>query len=169
VEEIQLVAGGFTVPPETPRAPRSILGSTDHALERISFRPRILCVDDNESVLRMITTVLSRRFEVTSVTDGMEALEIARNAKLPFDVIISDLRMPGITGIGLLQCMKQLSPNTVRVLFTGNADFEAAIAAINASEVFRLVTKPCNPADLFTAIEAACVEHKRLIGEARGN
>lgn len=123
---------------------------------------RVLCVDDEPAVLRATRRVLARHFDVTMAAGGLAALDAVRQAKLPFAAVLSDLRMPELNGIGLLQCVRQHAPETTRVLLTGNADIAAAVDAVNAGEVFRFLTKPCPPEKLIEAVNAACAQHRRM-------
>ncbi len=124
--------------------------------------PRVLCVDDEPAVLRATRRVLARHFDVTMAAGGLAALDAVRHAKIPFAAVVSDLRMPELNGIGLLQCVRQHAPETARVLLTGNADVAAAVDAVNAGEVFRFLTKPCPPESLIEAVNAACAQYRRM-------
>lgn len=124
--------------------------------------PRVLCVDDDAAVLRALRRVLSGTYDVAIAVGGLAGLEAIRESSDPFAVVITDLRMPGLSGIGLLQCVRQQSPHTARVLLTGNADVASATDAVNAGEVFRFLTKPCAPDALLEAVGAAHVHHQRL-------
>ena len=119
-------------------------------------RPRVLCVDDDPDVLETVRRVLMRRFEVTAVLGGLNGLQLVWTAETPFHVIVSDLRMPALTGLGLLQCVRDASPRTVRILLTGYAETAAAVAAVNAADVFRFLTKPFDPALLLAAVTDGC-------------
>jgi ActR/RegA family two-component response regulator len=120
-------------------------------------------VDDDPAVLRATTRVLATRFDVTMAIGGPAALDAVRQAALPFAAVVSDLRMPELSGIGLLQCVRQHAPHTSRVLLTGNADVPSAVDAVNAGEIFRFLTKPCPPEALIEAITAACAQHARSV------
>src|SRR6202789_994092 len=80
-------------------------------------------------------------------------------------VIVSDMRMPGMDGATLLKHVKQLYPETTRILLTGEPGRDAAIAAVNEGQIFRFLTKPCPPDQLRSAIEAAVAHHRLLIAE----
>lgn len=121
----------------------------------------ILYVDDEPNALEGVARLLRGRFAVTVADSGAAALDLLQAAG-PFAVIMSDLRMPGMDGIRLLERARELAPYTVRVLLTGYADLEAAIAAVNDGHVFRFLTKPCPPDVLLQGLQAA-VEQYRLI------
>lgn len=129
--------------------------------------PRVLCVDDDAAVLRALRRVLAGTYDVAIAVGGLAGLEAIRDASPPFAVVITDLRMPELSGIGLLQCVRQQSPQTTRVLLTGNADVASATAAVNAGEVFRFLAKPCAPDALLEAVGAAYAHHQRLTSPPR--
>jgi CheY-like chemotaxis protein len=124
-------------------------------------RPRILCVDDEPNVLEGLSLHLRRRFEVATAGGGAEALALLERDGAT-DVIISDMRMPGMDGAAFLGRARELYPHTVRMLLTGQADMASAISAVNNGQIFRFLTKPCAPADMLAAV-AAAVEQRRLI------
>jgi response regulator RpfG family c-di-GMP phosphodiesterase len=80
-------------------------------------------------------------------------------------VIVSDMRMPGMDGATLLKHVRQLYPETTRILLTGEPGRDAAIAAVNEGQIFRFLTKPCPPDQLRSAIEAGVLHHRLLIAE----
>jgi CheY-like chemotaxis protein len=126
---------------------------------------RILCVDDEQAVLDGIKRTLRKKFDLTTALGPMEGLA-AIQGQSPFAVVISDLRMPQMDGIQFLARIQELSPDTVRVMLTGHADTNAAVAAVNEGGLFRFLTKPC-PAELFEKTLAAALEHHRLIRAER--
>jgi response regulator RpfG family c-di-GMP phosphodiesterase len=124
-------------------------------------KPRILCVDDEPTLLEGVTPHLRRRFDVSTATSGTAGLQLINTAG-PFAVVMSDMRMPHMNGAAFLAAVRQAAPNTVRMLLTGHSDVEAAIAAVNQGQIFRFLSKPCPPADLIAAIQAG-VDQYRLI------
>jgi response regulator RpfG family c-di-GMP phosphodiesterase len=128
-------------------------------------RARILLVDDEVQVLEGLQRHLRKDYDVTVSTEPKEALKLVA-AGGAFAVVVSDLRMPGMDGVSLLYCIRQASPDTVRVLLTGNADMEGAIAAVNEGNIFRFLIKPCPTGMLLRALEAS-VEQYRLITAER--
>ena len=115
-------------------------------MKAIEDQPRILFIDDEERILRSMKALFRRNYDVITTTDPTEALDILSNQDI--DVIVSDQRMPDITGIELLKQVTQLSPRTIRVLLTGYADMKATLDAINEGEVFRYLKKPWNNEEL---------------------
>jgi response regulator RpfG family c-di-GMP phosphodiesterase len=128
-------------------------------------RPRVLCVDDEPSVLDGLVRTLRRHFRVEVAHDPLAAIEMVSGSG-PFPVVVSDMRMPGMDGAAFLAKVRELSPDTVRILLTGYADVDSAIAAINAGQIFRFLTKPCAPKDLITCLTLA-VEQYRLVTSER--
>ena len=122
----------------------------------------LLIVDDEEQVRDVMTRFFeSAQFETHNADNVMEALKVMEST--PVDVIISDYRMPGMTGIELLRMVKQKFPDTIRILFTAYADLDVAICAINEGEVFRLFTKPCSFSELYVAVQQALEKKGKFI------
>ena len=109
-------------------------------------KPTLLFVDDEERILRSLKLLFARDYQVRITTDGNEALEILRREKV--HTLVSDQRMPLMSGVDLLRQAKQISPNTMRLLLTGYADMEAVVGSINEGEIFRYISKPWNQDDL---------------------
>ena len=128
-------------------------------------RARILCVDDEPRILEGLALHLRRQYEVETAPGGIAGLHLIR-VKRPFAAVISDMRMPGMNGSLFLASSRKFSPDTVRILLTGQTDLTSAIAAVNEGQIFRFLTKPCPPSDLLVAVEAA-VDHHRLITAER--
>jgi response regulator RpfG family c-di-GMP phosphodiesterase len=125
-------------------------------------KPLVLFVDDEVHVLSgMIRNFRSSPFEVWTAHDGPTALGLLRD-RGPFAAIVSDLRMPGMDGVSLLRRARDQAPETVRVLLTGQADLEDAVAAINQGAIFRFIAKPCPPLVLQKVVESA-VQHNQLL------
>jgi len=128
-------------------------------------KPRVLCVDDEPFVLEGLKVNLRSAFEVVTAASGDEALALLQ-AQGPFAVLLSDMRMPRMSGAELLGRARACSPDTVRILLTGQAEFATAIEAVNEGQVFRFLTKPCPFEALKAAIQAG-VEQHRLLGAER--
>ncbi len=122
---------------------------------------KILFVDDEVNVLEGLRANLRRRYEVDIATSGAEALALVK-ASGPYAVVVSDLKMPEMDGIALLTQVRELSPDTVRMMLTGFADVEVAIGAVNEGQVFRFLTKPCTP-DVLAGALASGLEQYRLV------
>lgn len=115
--------------------------------------PKVLCVDDEPALLRSLRLLLRAEFEVTVAEDGIQALALLGADR--FDVIVSDQRMPGMTGAEFLQRAKVLAPHSMRLLLTGYADFNAVVCALNDGDVFRFISKPWDNLRLVEAVQEA--------------
>lgn len=127
-------------------------------------RPRVLCVDDEPKVLEGLKLHLHRHYEVQTANGGQMALELLEREG-PFAVVLSDMRMPGMDGAALLSQVRQRSPDTTRMLLTGQTDLDSAIAAVNEGQLFRFLTKPCPPPVLLKAFEAGIAQHRLITAE----
>ena len=126
--------------------------------------PRVLCVDDEPRVLEGLTDHLRKRFHVLTATGGETGIELIQSEG-PFAVVLSDMRMPGMDGAAFLRKVRELAPDTVRMLLTGQADFDSAITVVNEGQIFRFLTKPCPPQQLLGAFEAAAEQHRLITAE----
>ena len=126
--------------------------------------PSILCADDEPRIVDSLAVHLRRDYQVFAANGGNSALQILKEKGAPA-VIVSDMRMPGMDGATLLKHVRQLYPETTRILLTGETGRDAAIAAVNEGQIFRFLTKPCPPDQLRSAIEAGVLHHRLLIAE----
>ncbi len=101
----------------------------------------VLLVDDEPMVLAGLQRSLFGRYPVLTATSGEQALALM--AKQPIAVVISDMRMPGMDGASFLAQVQARFPDTVRMLLTGYADLDTAVAAVNEGAIFRFLHKPC--------------------------
>jgi response regulator RpfG family c-di-GMP phosphodiesterase len=122
--------------------------------------PAILLVDDEIAILDGLRRQLRKKFTVHTATGGAEALELMQTET--FTVVVSDMRMPEMDGATFLARVRALYPDVVRILLTGQADTQAAIAAVNEGQIYRFLTKPCPPEVLLEEIGSA-VELNRLV------
>lgn len=120
----------------------------------------VLCVDDEPRILQGIRLHLEASYRVSTATSAAEALELCATDRPA--VIISDLRMPEMDGTVFLRKVRDQSPGIVRILLTGHADLDAAMAAVNEARVFRLLTKPCRSGLLLGTLEEAKQEYRTL-------
>ncbi|HEV2110286.1 MAG TPA: response regulator [Gammaproteobacteria bacterium] len=119
----------------------------------MSDKATLLFVDDEERVLRSLEVLFKQRFRVLSTTDGREAVEIVRRERV--HVIVSDQRMPIMTGVELLRRVREASPNTMRLLLTGYSDLEAIVNSVNEGEIFRYLTKPWSAKEILGTVTQA--------------
>ena len=97
---------------------------------------RVLCVDDEPHVLEGLRDSLRRSFDVRVAESGSAGLALLEQDPDGYAVVLSDMRMPGMSGAAFLSQARRLAPNAVRVLLTGHADVEAAISAVNDGQLF---------------------------------
>ncbi len=125
---------------------------------------RVLCVDDEPRVLEGLGRILHRKCTVLTANSGEEALKLLDSSG-PIDVVVSDMRMPGMSGAGLLAEFRRRSPDTVRLLLTGQTDLDSAISAVNDGHVFRFLTKPCAPSVFLDALMSGVEQHRLITAE----
>jgi response regulator RpfG family c-di-GMP phosphodiesterase len=125
---------------------------------------QILCVDDDPNLLASLKRTLRKEFDLALAGSGTEALEVV-SGNGRFAVILADMRMPGMDGVELLKRVKQISPDTVRVMLTGNADLSTAVEAVNQGHIFRFLTKPCSKDDLLNSLTSAVRQHELIVAE----
>lgn len=121
-------------------------------------------MDDEPRVLEGLENHLAMDYEAELATGGAEALELVR-AGPPFAVVISDMRMPKMNGASFLTEVRACSPNTTRMLLTGQSDIGAAVAAINEGQIFRFLSKPCPPESLIRAVKDAVRQNQLMLSE----
>lgn len=119
----------------------------------MSKKANLLLVDDEERVVRTLKSLFRSEYKVFTSTNGNEAIEIVKNE--PIQVVVSDQRMPLMTGVELLRSVKTVSPNTMRILLTGYADLAAIVGSVNEGEIFRYVNKPWVAEDLENTVRDA--------------
>jgi len=126
----------------------------------------VMIVDDEEKVLTALLRILRKEnYTLLTAASGAEALAIM--AKQPVHVVVTDQRMPGMTGIELLKRVKAEHPDTIRMVFTGHTDISVAAAAINEGEVYRFIRKPVQEEELKLAIRHALAYHDLLSDNQR--
>ena len=117
-------------------------------------RQRILCVDDELGVLRGLRRLLKSQFEVDIADSGQRGLEIL-TSQGSYDVILSDMRMPHMTGIDFLNQAWQISPLSARVLLTGQADIRTVSDGLESGVILTFMLKPFESDDLRTRLDIA--------------
>lgn len=128
------------------------------------IQDNILLVDDEQNLLDSLKRQLRGRFTVVTALGPEQGL-VAIAEKGPFGVIVSDLRMPGMNGIEFLSRAGVQSPDSVRMMLTGNADLNDAIKAVNEGNIFRFLTKPCDPGLLIGMLEQGIKQYRLVTAE----
>jgi signal transduction histidine kinase len=132
-------------------------------------RHTVLVVDDEEAVVESVHDLLRRDYRVLCATSAAQGLELLDHEEA--HVVMSDQRMPGMTGVEFLHRAHRVHPDAIRLLFTGYADIRAVIDAINRGNVYRYITKPWDPDELQATIRDAAsrydlvAERNRLVAE----
>lgn len=125
----------------------------------------LLVVDDEPDICDSIYDLLRVRYDVTRANSAAEAMEVMRQRDV--HVVMTDQRMPAVTGTEMLRLVKSEYPDAIRVLFTGYADIRSVIEAINLGHVYRYISKPFSPEELELAVAEAASEYERIVGRAR--
>jgi len=121
----------------------------------------LLVVDDEPDVCDSVHDLLRREFTVLKAKSAAEGYKLMETNEV--HIIMTDQRMPHVTGVELLTKIRQGHPRAVRMLFTGFADLESIIAAINQGHIFQFLKKPWQPEELESAVRAAAQEYDRLV------
>lgn len=133
---------------------------------------KILCVDDEPNILSALRrTLTSFGYNVVVAKSGQEGLKILQHE--PVQLVISDMRMPGMDGVSFLEYVSVRWPDTVRVLLTGYSSLESTIDAVNRGHVYCYIAKPWDDDDLKLTVSQALhhydvvMENKRLADQVR--
>ena len=124
----------------------------------------LLIVDDEPDVCDSVHDLLRREFRVLKAHSGAEGYRLMQEEEV--HIIMTDQRMPQVSGVELLTKVKARNPQAVRMLFTGFADLESIVAAINQGHVYQFLKKPWQPEELLDAVRQAAIEYDRLIADA---
>ncbi len=125
---------------------------------------KVLFVDDEQNVLEAIKRQLRKKFRIKTALSGAEALEMIRKEG-QVAVFVADMRMPEMDGIQLLSKVGEISPDTVGMMLTGNADQQTAVEAINQGKIFRFLNKPCPTNLLINAVNDALEQYRLKTAE----
>src|SRR5947209_127236 len=134
-------------------------------------KPCLLVVDDEPDLVQSVKDLLRFDFKVLGATRASEGLRMMDREDI--HVVMSDQRMPEMTGVEFLSKLRETHPDTVRLLFTAYADLGAVIDAINQGSVYRYISKPWQPDELRTVLRQALdhynlqADRRRLIRELR--
>ncbi len=120
---------------------------------KMNFEPGLLLIDDEIEIVKSLQRQFRKRYKVFIANNTVEAEEIIEHEQI--NVVISDQRMPGMTGVEFLSKIKTQHPEIIRLILTGYSDIEAIIQAINEGNIFRYVTKPWNPDELDNIVNDA--------------
>ena len=121
----------------------------------------LLVIDDEPDVCDSVHDLLRREFRVLKANSAQDGIRLMQDEEV--HIIMTDQRMPTITGVELLANVKSKKPQAVRMLFTGYADLESIVAAINQGHIYQFLKKPWRPEELQEAVRQAAAEYDRLV------
>jgi response regulator RpfG family c-di-GMP phosphodiesterase len=124
----------------------------------------LLVIDDEPDVCDSVHDLLRREFRVLKANNAQDGLRLMQEEEI--HIIMTDQRMPLVSGVELLAKVKARKPQAVRMLFTGYSDLESIIAAINQGHIFQFLKKPWQPEELHEAVRMAAMEYDRLVADA---
>jgi len=125
---------------------------------------KVLLVDDDPEILKSFKRRLRTRFQIDTASSGEDGLQVITNHG-PYAVVVSDYRMPVMDGIEFLARVGEISPDSIKIMLTGQPDLEMAIKTVNEGRVFRFLTKPCPPESLAQAVEDGLKFYKLIEAE----
>lgn len=135
---------------------------------------RIMLVDDEENILNALRRVLAShadyeneefQFKVETFTSPHDALRRAEEAA--FDLVVSDYRMPEMSGVEFLKAFRKIQPQAARIILSGYADLEGLMGAINEAQIFRFITKPWHDYDFKVAVAQSLAYRNLLLENQR--
>ena len=138
---------------------------------RQNQKHRVLLVDDEKSNLDTLVRLFRRKYHTFAAQSGEDALKILKEQEIA--LVLTDQRMPGISGAKLLEHAMHSHPDAIRIILSGFTDTEDLIEAINSGQVYRYVVKPWNPHELQQTVDRAIeayeltIENRRLLAELR--
>lgn len=125
---------------------------------------KVLFVDDEPNVLEGIRRQIGRKVQMDTATSGADGLKLVQENG-PYAVVISDMRMPNMSGSQFLTRVRELAPDTVRMVLSGQSDMQATIEAVNQGQIFRFLTKPCPPEVLWRVVESGLKQYQLITAE----
>ncbi|MDF1544970.1 MAG: response regulator [bacterium] len=127
--------------------------------EKTSQKLRLLVVDDEANILKSLRRLFRNDpFELNLANSAEEALQVMASTKI--HVLLSDNKMPNMTGLELIKEVKGLYPDSIRMLFSGESDMTSVLNAVNQGEVYRFILKPWNDQELKVSVNLALAHWK---------
>lgn len=128
----------------------------------------ILMVDDETAITKSLQRLFRKhKYRIETAASGPEGLQILKKAEKPISLIISDQRMPEMTGAQFLEKAKEIFPDAIRFLLTGYSDMDDIVAAVNKGEIQRYLTKPWNDDDLVLQVQEALKQYELILENRR--
>ncbi|MES9863641.1 MAG: HD domain-containing phosphohydrolase [Candidatus Thiodiazotropha sp. LLP2] len=125
---------------------------------------KILMVDDDRNLLDSFRRQFRKRLNLETATSGADGVQAVRDGG-PFALVVSDMQMPNMNGVEFLSKVSELSPNTVRIMLTGNANLDVAIGAVNDGHIFRFLNKPVETDTLYETIINGIKQYRLVTNE----
>jgi response regulator RpfG family c-di-GMP phosphodiesterase len=125
---------------------------------------KVLMVDDDRNLLDSFRRQFRKRINLETATSGADGVQAVQDGG-PFAVVISDMQMPHMDGIEFLSKVRAISPNTVRIMLTGNANLDVAIDAVNDGHIFRFLNKPVDTDQLYQTIADSIHQYRLITSE----
>ena len=125
---------------------------------------KILMVDDDRNLLDSFRRQFRKRLNLETATSGADGVQAVRDGG-PFALVISDMRMPNMDGVEFLSRVREISPNTVRIMLTGNANLDVAVDAVNDGYIFRFLNKPVETEKLYQTIMDGLQQYRLITAE----
>lgn len=134
----------------------------------LKYKHALLFVDDEESITKSLRRLFRKeQHEIFTASSGQDGLNVLKDSGKPFSLIISDQRMPGMSGSEFLEKAKEIFPDAVRILLTGYSDMNAIVDAVNKGEIHRYFTKPWNDDDLVLHIYQSLQQYELVVENRR--
>ena len=132
------------------------------------YQHAIMLVDDEESILKALKRLFRKTsYQILTASSGQEGLVRLKNTEKPVSLIISDQRMPEMTGAQFLEQAKKIFPDALRFLLTGYSDMDAVVDAVNKGEIHRYLNKPWNDDDLLLLVKQALQQYELVFENRR--
>lgn len=139
----------------------TMIGEKAQNSEPTTSEHNLLLIDDEVDIVKALRRQFRRHYTVYIANSAAEGYEIM--TQVAIQVIISDQRMPGMSGVAFFDRVKNEFPNAIRLLLTGYADIQSVITAINDGNIFRYITKPWHPEELDTIVREAFVKYDLIV------
>ena len=120
---------------------------------------KVLLVDDNQNLLSAVKRQFHNKINLVTAPGGEDGLA-AIQFEGPFAVVVSDMQMPYMDGVEFLAKVRELSPDSIRMMLTGNANLQVAMDSVNEGNIFRFLTKPCSQEVLYDAVLAGLKQYR---------
>jgi response regulator RpfG family c-di-GMP phosphodiesterase len=120
---------------------------------------KVLLVDDNQNLLSAVKRQFHNKIDLVTAPGGADGLA-AIEYEGPFAVVVSDMQMPYMDGVEFLAKVRELSPDSIRMMLTGNANLQVAMDSVNEGNIFRFLTKPCSQEVLYDAVLAGLKQYR---------